>query len=259
MLRSFRNLVMIAATLLAGTSAARADDVVVFAAASMKTALDAVAAQFEAASGNRVVLSYGASSMLARQIENGAPADLFISANTGWTDELARSGRLAAGTRTDLLGNTLVLIARGTPAPLPLGPGAPALVDALGADGILAMALVDAVPAGLYGKAALQSLGVWAVVQPHLAQADNVRAALALVSTGAARFGIVYGSDAHADPSVGVAAVFPAASHPPIVYPVAAIAGHDRAAVRAFLAYLAGDAAGAVFEAQGFVPLEAGK
>lgn len=265
MLRHLIAAVLISVLSLAGASAARADRVLVFAASSLKNALEQMAEEFEAESGHRVALSFAGSSLLARQIALGAPADVFLSANVGWMDKLAREGRLQPGTRRDLLGNTLVVVARRRdlpeppPAPRPLQPGAPLLLDRLADGGVLAMALVDAVPAGLYGKAALQSLGAWQALRPRVAEADNARAALALVSSGAARLGIVYGSDARADPSVAVVATFPPESHPPIVYPVAALAGHDRVAVRAFLDYLAGDAAAAVFAAEGFRVLGAGR
>lgn len=231
--------------------AVRADDVLVFAASSLKTALDTVAADFAASTGDRAVVSFAGSSQLARQISLGAPADVFLSANTDWMDTLEADGKLATGTRVDLLGNRLVLVAHDADA-APVDLAAPdALATRLAGDH-LAMALVDAVPAGIYGKAALESLGLWATVAPQVAQADNVRAALALVATGAAPLGVVYASDAVAEPNVHVVATFPEDSHPPIVYPVAAVADHDSEATRAFLAYLQSPAARATFEAQGF-------
>lgn len=230
---------------------ARADTVVVFAAASLKTALDDVAEGFSLATGDEVVLSVAGSSALARQIQLGAPADVFISANEGWMDALEASGHIAPETRRDLLGNRLVMIsARGAAAPVKLAPGFD-LAGRLGR-GHLAMALVEAVPVGIYGKAALESLGLWTSVAPRVAQVDNSRAALALVATGAAPLGIVYATDAKADPRVEVLATFPAESHPPIVYPVAAVAGRLTPATEAFVAYLGSDAARAAFEAQGF-------
>jgi molybdate transport system substrate-binding protein len=240
---------------LPATLAARAGEVTVFAAASLKTALDAVAAQFHDAGGVRVQVSYAGSSALARQIQQGAPAQLFISANSEWMDVLETDGLLAPGTRTDLLTNRLVLIAASdSTVTLDLTPGPDAgasLAGALG-DGRLAMALVDAVPAGIYGRAALQSLDLWDSVAGHVAQADNVRAALWLVAMGEAPLGIVYATDAAAEPQVRVLATFPESSHPPIVYPAAILAEGDTPEARAFLTFLTGPGAGAVFTGHGF-------
>ena len=229
---------------------AKAERLTVFAAASLTDAMAAVEAGFEAATGHEVAVSLAGSSALARQIEAGAPADVFISANPGWMDELEAAGRLAPGTRVDLLRNALVLIAHGPgAAPVEIGPGLD-LAARLG-EGRLAMALVEAVPAGIYGKAALERLGLWEDVAPRVAQADNVRAALALVATGAAPYGIVYATDARAEDDVTAIGTFPAETHPPILYPAAAIAGAEGPAA-AFLDYLAGPEARAAFEAEGF-------
>lgn len=223
-----------------------ADRLVVFAAASLKNALDEIAA-LQAA---KPVVSYGASSALARQIENGAPADLFISADLEWMDYLEREALLAPGTRRNLLGNRLVLVApRAQPLQLEPAPGFP-LAKALG-DGRLALAEPASVPAGKYAKAALEKLGVWPQVARRIAATENVRAALALVARGEAPLGIVYRSDAAAEPAVVVAGVFPADSHPPIVYPIAAVKGAKPEA-QAFLAFLAGAKARAIFERHGF-------
>jgi molybdate transport system substrate-binding protein len=244
----------LAAALLAAPVAARADDVLVFAAASMKTAMDDIAAGFEAETGHRARISYAGSSALARQIEQGAPADLFISANVDWMDALQAGGLIAPESRTDLVANAIVLIAADPQAaPVEIVPGFD-LAGLLG-EGWLAMALIDSVPAGIYGKASLEHLGVWDAVAPRVAQADNVRAALALVATGEAPYGIVYATDAAAEPRVSVAGVFPADSHPPIIYPVARIAGRDGVAALALLEYLGTEAARAAFERQGFVVL----
>lgn len=246
-----RKLARLVALCLAVAAPARADDVVIFAAASLKTALDALGPGFEAETGHRALVSYAGSSQLARQIEAGAPADLFLSADTAWMDVLEASGRLVPGTRRDLLGNRLVLVAHDPDAgPLDLA-DPEALPERLGT-GRLAIALVDAVPAGRYGKAALTALGAWDAVAPRLAETDNVRAALALVATGAAPLGVVYATDAAAEPRVHIVAAFPETSHPPIVYPVALLAGHDTRAARACLAYLQSPAARAIFEGQGF-------
>lgn len=230
---------------------ALADEVVVFAAASMKTALDEVADTFEATTGHQVTISYAGSNALAQQIIAGAPADLFLSAAVNWMDAVEQAGLVVPGTRADLLGNSLVLIAHGKAAPpVQIGPGFD-LVGLLGPEK-LAMALVDAVPAGQYGKAALQSLGVWDAVAPSVAQADNVRAALALVATGEAPFGITYATDAAADDNVTIVGTFPSDSHPPIRYPAALLTGAEDAADRAFFDALSGDDAGAIFAAAGF-------
>ncbi len=231
---------------------ARAEPLTVFAAASLKTALDAVAADFaEATDGDMPAISYAGSSALARQIEQGAPADLFVSANAEWMDRVAQAGLLAEGTRRDLLGNRLVLIAPGAE-------GAPLALEDLPerlADGRLAMALVEAVPAGIYGQAALEALGVWEKIAPQVVQTDNVRAALALVALGEASLGLVYATDAAAEPRVHVVAEVPEHLHPPIVYPAAILAPGDTPHARAFLKYLAGPEAAGQFQRQGFTLL----
>ncbi|SDN91768.1 molybdate transport system substrate-binding protein [Lutimaribacter pacificus] len=238
---------------LASAIPARAEDqqVTVFAAASLTTALTEIGDRFGAETGIDVVLSFAGSSALARQIESGAPADIFISANPGWMDRIEESGLVEPGSRRDLLRNALVLVAHDAATPAVTLDGDTDLAAMLG-QGRLAMALVDAVPAGIYGKAALTSLGLWDRIEPQVAQADNVRAALALVATGAAPLGIVYATDAVAEPRVTVIAQFPGDSHPPILYPVADLTTRDTAAEDAFLTYLGSDAARAVFGAQGF-------
>jgi molybdate transport system substrate-binding protein len=246
------------AVLLLATPAA-ADQVTVFAAASLKTALDEIAAQWSAATGHEVVASYAGTAQLARQIAEGAPADLFLSASETWMDELASQELIVPDTRRDLLGNTLVLVAHGEGAPLvEIGPGLD-LPTLLGG-GKLAMALVDSVPAGQYGKEALTTLGLWDAVEPSVAQAENVRAALALVSSGEAPFGIVYGSDAiaanEAEDRVTVVGTFPAGSHTPIRYSAAQVAGRDTPAARDLLDHLASPRAAEVFGRLGFTPLD---
>ena len=228
-----------------------ADEVVVFAAASVKTALDEVAEGFRQRSGHRVTISYAGSGVLARQILAGAPADLFISASGEWMDVVEQGGELVAGSRIDLLGNRLVLIAHDDAGPVVLDGDTDwaALLDG----GRLAMALVDSVPAGQYGKAALTSLGAWESVAPMVAQADNVRAALALVATGEAPYGVTYVTDAAADPGVRIVATFPAESHPPILYPAGLLIHARDAADRAFFDHLRGPEAEAIFAAQGFL------
>lgn len=227
---------------------AAAEALTVFAAASLGTALDEVAALHP----GEVRLSYAGSSALARQIAAGAPADVFVSASAEWMDDLAAKGLLQAGTRRDILGNTLVLIATAPAEPVPLDPGA---LEARIGTGRFAIALTNAVPAGIYGKAALESLGLWAAVEGRTAEADNVRAALALVALGAAPLGLVYATDAAAEPRVNVVAHIPEASHPPIRYPAAAIAGSGPEAL-AFLDLLESPEARAIFAHHGFVTPE---
>lgn len=237
------------------TETAKADQITVFAAASLKTALDAVADDWAASSGHTAVISYGSSAALAKHIQSGAPADIFVSAAANWMETLQAEGLIIAGSRRDLWGNTLVLIAHGNDAPLfDIAPGFD-LAKRLG-DGKLAMGLVEWVPAGQYGKSALQSLGIWTNVEASVVQSENVRAAMALVATGEASFGIVYGSDAVADDAAGddvsVVGIFPADTHPPIVYPAALIADSRVPAAASFLDYLSSDPADAIFAAQGF-------
>ena len=247
---------LLAALALAAVAASgvRAEQVTVFAAASMKTAMDEITARYAEQTGNTARVSFAGSSALARQIQAGAPADVFISANPGWMDALESDGLIDDATRTDLLGNSLVLIAHDAKAnPVEITPDLP-LAEMLG-ESHLAMALVEAVPAGIYGKEALGSLGLWDAVAPKVAQADNVRAALALVATGEAPLGIVYATDARAEPGATVLGTFPEGSHAPITYPAARIRDGDSAVADAFLAFLQGPVARAAFERQGFTVL----
>jgi molybdate transport system substrate-binding protein len=242
------------ASLLVATIAApvRADEVVVFAAASLKTAVDAVAADFEAATGDTVTISYAGSNALAKQIIEGAPADIFISAAENWMDEVEKVGLVAA--RKDLLRNTLVLVAHGPGvAPVDIVPGFD--LKALLGDGKLAMGMVDSVPAGQYGKAALTTLGVWPSVEGAVAQSDNVRAALSLVVAGEAAYGIVYASDVVSEPAVTVVGTFPESSHLPIVYPAALLTNAEDDADQAFFRALSSDTADARFVEHGFTVL----
>ncbi len=222
----------------------------VFAAASLKNALDETIAAFAKAGGAAVKVSYGASSTLARQIEQGAPADLFVSADADWMDYLAGKRLIAPSSRIDLFTNHLALIApAGSTVRLRIGRGM-SLAAALGS-GRLAVAGPQA-PAGRYGRAALTSLGAWPSVKARLAPAENVRAALAFVAAGAAPLGIVYDTDAKVEPKVRIVGLFPDASHPPIIYPAALIAGRPNAAAAAFLRFLAGPKAAAIFAHYGF-------
>jgi molybdate transport system substrate-binding protein len=240
--------VLAAFALLALAPGAAAQRITVFAAASLKNALEEIA-------GHDAVLVFASSAALARQIERGAPADVYISANEQWMDDLQQRGRIVAASRLDLLRNRLVLIApAASRVQGVIAPGFP-LARLLGG-GRLAMGDPAHVPAGEYARAALETLGVWGAVQRRIAAADNVRAALALVSRREAPLGIVYATDAAIDPGVRIVGEFPAASHPPIVYPAALIApGAKRAAAR-FLASLRAPPARAIFRKHGFVPLE---
>jgi len=237
--------------------------VIVFAAASLKNALDVIAAQWQKETGKRAVVSYAASSALARQIEQAAPAQMFISADLDWMDYVAQRSLIRPETRSNLLGNRIVLIVPKDIATkhgaqtIEIKPGFD-LAKVLG-DGRLAMANVDAVPAGKYGKAALEKLGVWAGVSGKVAQAENVRAALLLVSRGEAPAGIVYQTDAAADPNVTIIGTFPEDTHPPIIYPIALTAGVSHADAAAFLAYIKSAKAKPLFQVQGFTVLSPGQ
>jgi len=229
---------------------AQSSDVLIFAAASLRNVIDDLAAPCKQNTGVSYKTSYAASSTLAKQINEGAPADLFISADLEWMDDVATHKMIQLDTRINLLGNDLVLVApKASTMTLKIGPNF-GLAAALGS-GRLAVGDPAAVPAGLYAKAALTSLGVWDSVSSHLAPAENVRAALLLVSRAEAPLGIVYRTDAIADPSVRIVDVFPESSHPPIVYP-AALTTRASATARRVLDYLRGPAARAVFEKQGF-------
>ncbi len=232
--------------------AARADDkLVIFAAASLKNALDEINAAWAQSQGTPATISFAGSSALAKQIEQGAPADVFISANIEWMQHLSQSGLTRRDSEKRLLGNEIVLIAPAdSKVQLTIVPGL-ALMEAL-AGGRLAMANTDAVPAGIYGKAALEHLGVWQDVQTDVAQAENVRAALKLVSTGEAPLGIVYRTDAAADGSVRIVDTFPEDSHPPIVYPAAILATSSNPNAADFMDFLSTPEAIAAFERQGF-------
>ena len=247
------------ALLLAGSLHAQpkptsAPPLTVFAAASLKDAMDEAGTAWQRRSGQDVRNAYAASSALARQIQQGAPADVFISADTDWMDWLQQRALIDAATRGDLLGNRLVLIAPADSAakPLALRKGTH-LLPLLGKDGRIALAATASVPAGKYAKAALETLGMWTALQPRAAEAENVRAALLLVSRGEAPLGVVYASDAKADPGVRVLATFPASSHPPIVYPVARIAASRNPQAAAFVRWLGSKDAAAIFRRHGFI------
>ena len=233
--------------------AAGAQNVTVFAAASLKEGLDEAARTYEKRSGTRVTVSYLGSAVLARQIEQGAPADIFISADLDWMAYLDQRRLLRAESRVNLLSNTLVLISPvGGKAALAIGQKFP-IGAALG-DRRLAMADPDSVPAGKYGKAALQNLGVWNDVAPRVARAENVRAALALVARGEAPLGVVYRTDARAESRVRVVGEFPAHLHPAILYPAAIVAASRSTAAAPFLTFLRSAEARQIWERHGFGP-----
>ena len=242
--------ILLVGLLVAFGRTAAAETVTVFAAASLKDALDENVRAYQVGTGDRIVVSYAASPALAKQIESGAPADIFISADLDWMDYLDQRRLIKTGTRLNLLKNRLVLIApSGSKVSASIVPGFP--LARLLADGRLAMADPASVPAGKYGKASLEALAVWKDVQSKLAPTENVRAALALVSRGEAPLGIVYRTDAAVEPKVRVVAEFPENSHPPIVYP-AAMTANGKSAARAFLESLSEPAARAVFQKYGF-------
>jgi len=235
--------------------AAAAEKVTVFAAASLKNALDAANAAWQKETGNETAVSYAASSALAKQIEAAAPADLFISADLAWMDYVAEKKLIKDDTRSNLLGNRIVLVApkdKASTVEIKEGFDLAGLVG----DGKLAMGAVDSVPAGKYGKAALEKLGVWSAVEGKVAGAESVRAALALVSRGEAPYGIVYETDAAADPGVAVVGTFPEDSHPPIIYPVAILSESQSLAAGAYLDFLKSDKAAPFFTEQGFTILK---
>lgn len=240
-----------AAFLIAAPVSAQDAKLTVFAAASLKNALDEVNAAFE----KPVAASYAGSNALAKQIEEGAPADVFISADLAWMDYVGEKKLIKDTTRSNLLGNSIVLVApKDSTVSVKITQG----FDLGGAvaDGKLAMANVDSVPAGKYGKSALEKLGAWDGVKDKIAQVDNVRAALAFVSKGEAPLGIVYKTDAAADPAVKIVDTFPADSHKPIVYPVAVIASSKNPDAEAYVEFLKSEKAAAAFEKQGFTVLK---
>jgi len=236
------------------TPAVAQDTLTVFAAASLKNALDDVDADFAKAAGIKVTASYAASSALAKQIEQGAPADVFASADVDWMDYAQQKKLIKDDTRVNLLGNRLVLIAPKTSrlGNVTIGPGVD--LAALAGDGRIVTGDVRAVPVGRYAKAALEKLGAWPKAAPKMAMTENVRAALALVARGEAPLGIVYETDAKVEPGVKIVGTFPADSHPPILYPFAATAAAKPQAAR-YLAFLRSAAAKNVFERYGFSAL----
>jgi molybdate transport system substrate-binding protein len=252
-MRRVRTWLLALAALLAAAAPALASapgPLTVFAAASLKNALDAVDAAYAKTGGAPVSAVYAASSTLARQIEQGAPADVYVSADAGWMDYVDKKGLLRRGSRHDLLTNHLALIApKDSRVRLAPAKGFPLAAALKG--GRLAMAGLD-VPAGRYGRAALTSLGVWDQVKDRVAFGENVRAALTFVGRGEAPLGVVYDTDAMIDPQVRIVGLFPDASHPRIVYPAAAIAASKNPAAERYLAFLQGREAAAIFARYGF-------
>ncbi|WP_296385727.1 molybdate ABC transporter substrate-binding protein [Reyranella sp.] len=249
-----------AAIAMAPAGAWAQDGMVIFAAASLKNALDEIASAWSKETGKPAPrLSYAASSALAKQMEQGAPADMFISADLDWMDHVEKKDLIQKDTRFNLLGNKIVLIApRDSKTTVAVKQGfdlAKALNSEKGAGGKLAMANVDAVPAGKYGKSALEKLGAWDGVKGSVAQAENVRAALLLVARGEAPLGIVYATDAAAEPNVKIVGEFPGDSHPPIIYPAALTKAPKSPDAKAFLDYLKSSKARPAFEKQGFTVL----
>ena len=245
---------LLAAPLAQRPGQAQDTTITVYAAASMKNAIDDINAAFTKATGIKAVASLAASSALAKQIEQGAPADVFASADLEWMDYVANKNLIKKDTRTNLLGNKLVLIAPKDSKLSDVKIGQGFDIAKLAGDGRIAVADVRAVPAGKYAKAALEKLGGWAAAAPKLASVENVRAALALVGRGEAPLGIVYETDAKVDPNVKIVGRFPDGSHPAIVYPVALTANAKPEAAK-YLAFLRSATALVFFERYGFTYL----
>jgi molybdate transport system substrate-binding protein len=254
---TFRAAILTVLIALGSVQAALAQDVVVFAAASLTDALDEAVKLFERQGGTPSKISYAASSALAKQIENGAPADIFISADLGWMNYLDQRHLIQPATRKNLLGNRLVLIAPAdSDLKVELKPGLDLVLLLKG--GRLAMADPDSVPAGKYGRAALETLGVWNSVRTAVAPAESVRAALLFVSRREAPLGVVYATDAAADPRVKVVGVFPEDTHPPIIYPAALTTESKNPNAALLLEFLGSQAAKPAFEKRGFMVLSPG-
>ena len=244
-------LLALSSTVWNSPASAQGQKLIIFAAASLKDALDEVNVAYQHENSQETATSYAASSTLAKQIEAAAPADVFISADLDWMDYLAKRNLIKPETRANLLGNRLVLIAPvNSPLNLAIGPNF-SLAQALG-NGRLAIADPNGVPAGRYGKAALESLGVWSTIADRVAPAENVRAALALVARGETPLGIVYQTDAASDKDVKIVGIFPQDTHPPIIYPIAAVVSSTNPAALGYLAYLKSRAARPTFEKHGF-------
>ncbi len=259
-MKSIRHLlraVLVGSAIAAGTLGAQAAEApVVFAAASLKNAMEDIGARYQARTGTRIVFSFASSSALARQIEAGAPADVYVSANVNWMDYLEERGLIDAARRAIVAGNTLVVVApKDRAGPLDLS-SAQAVMARLG-DGRLSLGDPDHVPAGRYARSALEATGLWPHVEKSLARGDNVRVALALVARGEAPLGVVYGSDAAIEPDVAVVAEFDEATHAPIAYPAAPVAGaQNKDFAVDFTAFLRSPAAREAFAAAGLKPAD---
>ncbi|QKJ86442.1 molybdate transport system substrate-binding protein [Paramixta manurensis] len=243
-----------ALTLSVAGHAVAADKITVFAAASLTNALQDIATQYEKGKAVKIVSSFASSSTLARQIEQGAPADLFISADQQWMDYAVKKQSVDVATRYTLLGNDLVLVAPTSVKPQPVSISKQTDWKSLLKGHRLAVGDPDHVPAGIYAKEALQKLGAWDTLSPAMARANDVRAALALVERDETPYGIVYGSDAVASKKVTVVGVFPEDSHKPVEYPMAIVKDHNKPDVSAFYTYLKGPEAAAIFKRYGFTP-----
>lgn len=247
------SLLLVGALLAGWLPFAQAQNVTVFAAASLKNALDEIDTEYHKRGGEKAAISYAASPALAKQAESGAPADIFISADLDWMDYVEKRKLVKAGTRINLLRNEIVLVAPAdSKASVTIGPRFP-LAKLLG-NGRLAMADPDSVPAGKYGKAALEYLEVWPTVADKVARAENVRAALLFVSRGEAPFGIVYRTDAASDKNVRIVGAFPANSHPEIIYPAALLAAGKSPGAEKYFAFIKSPEAAGIFRKHGFVP-----
>jgi molybdate transport system substrate-binding protein len=255
--RLFAIFALFAALAAAPRPAVAQETLTIFAAASLRNALDDVDAIFAKATGVKITASYAASSALAKQIAQGAPADVYVSANIRWMGFLEKKKLIAPGTRINLLGNRLVLIAPKDSKLDQVKIEKGFDIANLAGKGRIAVANTKAVPAGLYAKAALTSLGAWQEAEPKLAQAENVRATLAYVARGETPLGIVYATDARIEPKVKIIGAFPAGSHPAITYPVAGLAASKNPHVTDYLSFLQTPAAKAIFEKYGFSSLVA--
>ena len=246
---------VVALSILCGSSyspaLAQDKSLIVFAAASMKNALDDIDAAYTAKTGIKIVASYAASSALAKQIEQGAPADIFVSADTDWMDYAINKKTINEPTQVNLLGNSIVLIAPKDSRIDNVTIGHGFDLAKLAGDGKIATGDVKAVPVGKYARAALEKLGAWQAAEPKFAMAESVRAALTLVARGEAALGIVYATDARVEPGVKIVGTFPADSHPAIIYPVAATTT-ARADAADYLAFLRSSVAKTILEKYGF-------